>query len=124
MVVGVAPGQVRRLALGDELLGLLLEHVRQALQEQEPEDEVLVVRGVDGAPEDVRGAPEIPLQLVDRELVGGRLGAGLLGGAVLPSLTVVGGLRRRFGLDAEDASGELVLLATRPVEAEGIADGL
>src|SRR5262249_44851080 len=46
--------------------------IGQPLQEEEAEDEVLVVGGVDRAPEDVGRGPQIPLQALAGELLADR----------------------------------------------------
>src|SRR5206468_7168758 len=66
-VFGIGPLRTKRLAL-------LVEAVGQPLEEEQAEDEVLVVGGVDRAPEDVGRRPEVSLQaracelLADRQL--------------------------------------------------------
>ena len=56
------------IALGDELLALLVEAVGQPLEEQQAEDEVLVVAAVDRAAQDVGRGPEVAFELLAREL--------------------------------------------------------
>ena len=48
-------------------LDLLVETVREALEEQQREDVVLVVSGVDLPPQDVGGLPQSSLQFLSRE---------------------------------------------------------
>ncbi len=120
VLVGVGPRDVLGHAVGDELLGLLLEAVGQALEEEEAEDVGLVVAAVDRPAQDVGGRPEVPLELLDAQRFrrgGGRLdlGRGRLrprGGAGLP---------RRAG-PADEPLDEIALLSARVVEIERSAE--
>src|SRR5207248_128349 len=61
-VFGIGPLRTKRLTL-------LVEAVGEPLQEEQPEDEVLVVGGVDRPPEDVGRRPEVSLQALAGELL-------------------------------------------------------
>ena len=67
-------GQVRILLVAIRLLQgtrpLLVVDIGDALEEQEGKDVGLVVGGVDGSAQDVRGRPEVQLQLGERDRVG------------------------------------------------------
>ena len=78
--VQVGPCHCLRDAVRNELLRLLLEPVRQPLQEQQAEDVGLVVAAVNRPAQNVGRRPEIPLQLGDtqqfrRRLTSARRGA-------------------------------------------------
>ena len=74
MLVRVGPRHLLGHALGDELLRLLLEPVRQPLQEEQAEDVGLVVAAVDRPAQDVRRRPQVLFELHDAQYVGRRLG--------------------------------------------------
>jgi hypothetical protein len=69
---------LRIVAVLDQGLALLGEAIGQALQEQQPQDVVLVVRRVDGPTQDVGGRPQVAFELLAGELARGRRGGGLL----------------------------------------------
>ncbi len=68
----VLVGVLGVVAALDQGLALLVEAVRQALQEEQAEDEVLVVGGVDRTAQDVRRRPEVAFEAVDGEALAGR----------------------------------------------------
>jgi hypothetical protein len=51
-------------ALLDQSLAFLVEAVRESLQEQKPEDVVLVVAAIDGPTQNIGSGPEIPFELL------------------------------------------------------------
>ena len=53
---------VCRLAQGSPVF--LVPHVRQALEKEQREDVLLVVAGIDQAPQELRGAPEVGLKFL------------------------------------------------------------
>ena len=71
--VQVGPRHCLRDAVRNELFRLLLEPVRQPLQEQQAEDVGLVVTTVDRPAQNVGGRPEISLQLGDTQQLRRRL---------------------------------------------------
>ena len=67
VLVPVGEGHAAVDARGDGVLHLLVEAVGQPLQEEDGEDVVLVVGGVDLAAQDVGGLPQLRLQLLRGE---------------------------------------------------------
>ena len=132
VLVRVAPRDIFWLTLRDQLLRLLLEPVRQPLQEEQAEDVGLVVAAVDRPAQDVRGRPEVLLELGDgqdfREQVGG-VGEGRGGAGARPPGWALPGRAAVFGaLTAvhpcavpDETGGDLRFLAAGIVEAEGPA---
>src|SRR5690606_23285053 len=91
-----------------ERLALFFKTVAQALEEQQPKDEILVVAGVDTAAQNVRRRPQVTLQLLRRQA---------------PFLSRVRGLRRNF-LGVSDGIGlriGLALLARRRLVSARLA---
>ena len=54
--------------LGEEPLELLVPHITEPLIEQQAEDVLLVVPGIDSAAKDVRSPPELSFQFLLRQL--------------------------------------------------------
>ena len=67
VLIGVGPRDVLGHAVGDQLLGLLLEPVREPFQEEQAEDVGLVVAAVDRPAQDVGRGPEVLLELGDAQ---------------------------------------------------------
>ena len=72
VLVRIGPRHRLGDALGDELLRLFLEAIRQPLQEEQAEDVGLVVAAVDRSAQDVRRRPEVLLELRDAQHLVGR----------------------------------------------------
>ena len=72
VLVRIGPHHRLGHAVGDELLRLFLEAVRQPLQEQQAEDVGLVVAAVDRPAQDVGRRPEVLLELGDAQHLLGR----------------------------------------------------
>lgn len=62
MLIGVG-GFLAVAGLNQKRLELLVPYIAKALIEQQAEDVLLVVGGIDGASQDIRCAPEVPLKL-------------------------------------------------------------
>ena len=75
VLVGVGPRDVLGHAVGDQLLGLLLEPVREPFQEEQAEDVGLVVAAVDRPAQDVGRGPEVMLELGDAQRLSRRVGS-------------------------------------------------
>ena len=137
MLVRVGPRDFLGFPLRDQLLRLLLEPVRKPLQEEQAEDVGLVVAAVDRSAQDVRGRPEVLLELGDAQLIRGQVrgignGRGRRRGrgtAValwwLPVSDGTGGPLRggttvafRWGGLPDETSGDFRFLAAGIVEAE------
>ena len=72
VLVRIGPRHRLGHAVGDELLSLFLEAVRQPLQEQQAEDVGLVVAAVDRPAQDVGRRPEVLFELGDAQHLLGR----------------------------------------------------
>ena len=140
VLVRVGPRDIFWLSLRDQLLRLLLEPVRQPLQEEQAEDVGLVVAAVDRPAQDVRGRPEVLLELGDAQDFRGQVrgfrngrGCRLWGGTSVAfwwcrvSDGTGGPLRGgtavafRWRRMSDETGGDIRLLATGIVEAEGPA---
>ena len=116
VLVGVSPGHGPGRALGDELLRLLLEPVRQPLQEEQAEDVGLVVAAVDRPAQDVGRRPEVSLELFDAQRLGRRVGGLARRRGCRRSRTAAGAPRCRGR--AEEPLDEVALLPAGIVETE------
>ena len=74
VLVRVVPRDLVGHPVGDELLGLFLEPVGQALQEEQTEDIGLIVAAVDRPAQNVGRRPEVLLELRDAQRVRRRIG--------------------------------------------------
>jgi hypothetical protein len=87
VLLGVG-GELRILVLGQARLVLLLPHVTEPLVEQQPEDVVLEVAGVDRAPQEVGGAPQVAFELGKGELAHSSVSLSVGSAASCSSLSV------------------------------------